>query len=58
MPFVPEKDVFSFPSFAIPWRERKKNVLFDGTSYAGIVYLTLPEHCYDLSPQVNRRPHF
>ena len=47
-PFVPEGDVVSFRvlfRYTLAGTIKKTFCHVDGTSYAGIVYLTLPEHC-------------
>ena len=48
MPFVPEKDVVGFRvlfRYTLAGTTKKTFCHVDGTAYAGIVYLTLPEHC-------------
>ena len=47
-PFVPEGDVVSFRvlfRYTLAGTIKKTFCHVDGTSYAGIIYLTLPEHC-------------
>ncbi len=47
-PFVPEDDVVGFKvvfRYTLAGTVKKTFCHVDGTSYAGIVYLTLPEHC-------------
>lgn len=47
-PFVPEGDVVSFRvlfRYTLAGTIKKTFCHVDGTSYAGIVYFTLPEHC-------------